>query len=236
LIQSTHRVARLVVILIAQMTWMTAQGADQGTVVISISGNSLRVPISYLPARERTLYSGATKVEALRLQVTLPDLGPFVDPEDNSPVFKRYQNELSILVDAARVNSDADRSKFFEKYSSEWTKNREKVSSQYSLQRFILPATKSSPLGGDDVYVSTDKKLGSAFITCTPERFPAPDSEQADEMRRKGQLVRNPLCNHIFFASTLPNTLIRVSYFRQHLHDWSLIQTKVSHLLENMRY
>lgn len=231
-----HWVVRLVVILITQMTWMTAQGADQNTIVISISGNSLRVPISYLPARERTLYSGASKLEALRLQVTLPDLGPFVDPEDNSPVFKRYQNELSILVDVARVNSNTDRSKFFKKYGNEWIKNREKVSGQYSLQRFILPATKSSPLGGDDVYVSTDKELGSAFITCTPERFPAPDSEQAEEMRRKGQLVRNPLCSHIFFAPQLPNTLIRVSYFRQHLHDWSVIQANVSHLLESMRF
>lgn len=216
------------------MTWMTAQGADQNTILISISGNSLRVPISYLPVRERTLYSGASKVEALRLQVTLPDLGPFVDSEDNSPVFKRYQNKLSILVDVARVNSNADRSEFFEKYRSEWIKDREKVSGQYSLERFILPATKSSPLGSDDVYISTDKELVSAFITCTSERFPPPDSEQAAKMRRNGKLVRNPLCSHVFFASQLPNTLIRISYFRQHLPDWSVIQTNVSHLIESM--
>jgi hypothetical protein len=217
----------------AALHGQTAQATPAANESISIilDGVSMRVPVAYIPVAERGIYRSDQPSNGLRIQATLPEMTPYDVHEDNRPVFDRYKDEISILISPVRNASKESRRLFFENYENVWLRDRMKEEGRFSLNRFVLRPRARSPLGDDDVYLSPASEDDKTMIFCTSENVPDPTSAEASRARREKQLVKNPLCNQLFFLPKYGNIMIRVSYFRRNLKNWKKIQNSASNLL-----
>lgn len=209
--------------------------ADESVSII-LDGVSMRVPVAYIPVAERGIYRSDRSSDGLRIQAALPEMTPYDVREDNRPVFDRYKDEISILISPVRHSSKESRHDFFENYEKVWLRNRMKSGDRFSLSRFVLRPHTLSPLGDDDVYLSPVSENDRTMIFCTSENVPDPTSAEANHAGREKQLIRNPLCNQLFFLPKYGNMMIRVSYFRRNLKYWKKIQNSVTNLLYSFSY
>ncbi|TFW33650.1 hypothetical protein E4O92_06560 [Massilia horti] len=211
-----------------------APRVEEKRIVIWLNGQRIFLPIAYIPPRERGLYQDGHGTDALRIEAVLPTLAPFVDPEDNSPVFDRYRDEISILIGPAGVNSEAERRELLASYAKDWLESRSKEGQRFGLQRYVLEPGARSAFVHNDVYLNLGPGPDQALINCTPDSVPDPESPEAAQLRRKGELVKNPMCEHTFFSPRLPKSVIQVSYFRRHLPNWRGIQASVLKFIDSL--
>jgi hypothetical protein len=211
-----------------------ASRVDQKRILTLLNGQRIFLPIAYIPPRERGLYRDGDSTDALRIEAVLPGLAPFVDPEDNSPVFDRYRDEISILIGPAGVNSDDEQRELLANYAKDWLENRSEAGQRFGLQRFVLGPGAQSAFVHNDVYLNLGAGSDRALINCTPDSVPDPESPEAAELRRKRELVRNPMCEHTFFSPKLRKSVIHVTYFRRHLPNWRGIQSSVLRFIDSL--
>ena len=166
---------------------------------------------------------------------------PFVAPHDNTPVWIRYQDEVSILVQHFDANTLAEKYQLAQRFSSIWMPNRKQMASRHGLLRYEhndLPQRVREDVitvfYEKDLYLYPSRERIETQIVCDPDFFPDPGTERANALKKRGKLVINSRCSHDIFLHGLRNSHIDICYFRSHLHEWQAIEQAVVALLDSL--
>lgn len=198
--------------------------------VILVRGNTLSLPIDYIPLEDRESFSDARTHDVLRLKVDWPTGRPFVPSSENVPPHIRYRNELSVTLDPSGAKSIEERTDALQRLLTSWLPRHVATTEQYGLRRFMLQSNAHSPVGVEDILV-TDRGAPTTVITCMQDAVIDPHSPLADRLRRSGTMIRIPQCSQYFYAPTIDNVIIKLTYFKVHLKDWEAMQISVNSLL-----
>jgi hypothetical protein len=235
----------LSIFCLAALAWcVSPRQAPPTELRMKLHGNYLLVPVNYIPKYEQIWYQQDGIVnDGLHLEAGWDGgkLLPFNAPEDNTPIWISYQDEVSILVQHFDANTLAEKYQLAQRFSSIWMPNRKQMASRHGLLRYEhndLPQRVREDVitvfYEKDLYLYPSRERIETQIVCDPDFFPDPGTERANALKKRGKLVINPRCSHDIFLHGLRNSHIRVSYFRSHLHEWRAIEQAVVALLDSL--
>ncbi|WP_312437881.1 hypothetical protein [Janthinobacterium sp.] len=208
-----------------------------------LHGNKLVVPVAYIPKYERGWYRQDGIVnDGLNLDAEWKagKLYPFAAPEDNTAVWIRYQNKVSILIQRFGNNTLEQKYQLSQHFASIWMPNRRQMAKRYGLKRYehnnLAQREKEDVITAfyeQDLYLYPSRERIETQIVCDADFFPDPGTERASALQKRGKFVINPLCSHDIFLHGLRDSHIEIGYFRSHLPEWQAIEQAVVELLDS---
>ena len=125
---------------LAGLAWCIVPGKAPPTALrMTLHGNKLLVPLAYIPKYARGWYRQDGIVNdglGLTAEWKGGKLRPFIDPQDNTPIWISHQDKISILVKRFGNNTLEQKYHLAQYFSSIWMSNRKQVASSYGLLRY----------------------------------------------------------------------------------------------------